>query len=97
MCGVQRGYQGFRTTVLYLGAVDAIALSVLIALWSLRPGSHIAVRTAGISDDPRYAAFARGIPPLEQPLLRSRGGRHRDYQSRTSMFLPLPSQKGVVT
>src|SRR5471030_2048676 len=31
----------------------------LVAIWSLRLGSHIAVRTAGISDDPRYAAFAR--------------------------------------
>jgi steroid 5-alpha reductase family enzyme len=30
----------------------------LVAIWSLRLGSHIAVRTAGISDDPRYAAFA---------------------------------------
>lgn len=31
----------------------------LVALWSLRLGSHIAVRTAGIPDDPRYAAFAK--------------------------------------
>src|SRR4030088_292912 len=31
----------------------------LVAIWSLRLGSHIAVRTAGITDDPRYAAFAR--------------------------------------
>src|ERR1700732_4914295 len=30
----------------------------LVAIWSLRLGSHIAVRTAGISDDPRYAAFS---------------------------------------
>src|SRR6202795_2324803 len=30
----------------------------LVAIWSLRLGSHIAVRTAGISDDPRYAAIA---------------------------------------
>jgi steroid 5-alpha reductase family enzyme len=30
----------------------------LVAAWSLRLGSHIAVRTAGITDDPRYAAFA---------------------------------------
>jgi steroid 5-alpha reductase family enzyme len=29
-----------------------------VAIWSLRLGVHIAVRTAGISDDPRYAAFA---------------------------------------
>jgi steroid 5-alpha reductase family enzyme len=33
-------------------------VSALVALWSARLGTHIAVRTAGISDDPRYAAFA---------------------------------------
>jgi steroid 5-alpha reductase family enzyme len=38
-----------------------------------------------------------GIPPLEQQMLRSRGERYRDYQSRTSMFFPLLPQKGVVT
>jgi steroid 5-alpha reductase family enzyme len=38
-----------------------------------------------------------GIPPLEQQMLRSRGERYRDYQSRTSMFFPLPPQNGVVT
>jgi steroid 5-alpha reductase family enzyme len=37
-----------------------------------------------------------GIPPLEQQMLRSRGERYRDYQSRTSMFFPLPPQKGVL-
>src|SRR6201991_188961 len=30
----------------------------LVAVWSLRLGPHIAIRTAGITDDPRYAAFA---------------------------------------
>jgi len=30
-------------------------------------------------------------------LWRSRGGRYRDYRLRTSMFFPLPPQKGVVT
>src|SRR5271154_4762248 len=30
----------------------------LVAIWSLRLGVHIAVRRAGITDDPRYAAFA---------------------------------------
>src|SRR3954453_4470898 len=29
------------------------------AIWSLRLGIHIAIRTAGITDDPRYAAFAK--------------------------------------
>jgi steroid 5-alpha reductase family enzyme len=33
-----------------------------------------------------------GIPPLEQQMLRSRGDRYRDYQSRTSAFFPLPPQ-----
>jgi len=34
-------------------------VAALVAIWSLRLGWHIAVRTAGITDDPRYAAFAR--------------------------------------
>ncbi len=34
-------------------------VAALVAIWSIRLGLHIAVRTAGISDDPRYAAFAR--------------------------------------
>src|SRR5476649_1611151 len=34
-------------------------VAALVAIWSLRLGSHIAVRTAGIADDPRYAAFAK--------------------------------------
>ncbi len=34
-------------------------VAVLVAIWSLRLGAHIAIRTSGISDDPRYAAFAR--------------------------------------
>jgi steroid 5-alpha reductase family enzyme len=33
-----------------------------------------------------------GIPPLEAQMLRSRGDRYRDYQSRTSAFFPLPPQ-----
>src|SRR6202045_821304 len=31
----------------------------LVAIWSLRLGVHIAIRTKGIADDPRYAAFAK--------------------------------------
>lgn len=31
-----------------------------------------------------------GIPPLEAQMLRSRGERYREYQSRTSIFFPLP-------
>src|SRR5579863_2515269 len=34
-------------------------VAVLVAIWSLRLGVHIAVRSKGITDDPRYAAFAR--------------------------------------
>jgi steroid 5-alpha reductase family enzyme len=37
-----------------------------------------------------------GIPPLEAQMLRSRGERYRDYQTRTSMFVPLPPQKGAI-
>jgi steroid 5-alpha reductase family enzyme len=38
-----------------------------------------------------------GIPPLEQQMLRSRGERYRDYQTRTSRFFPLPPQKGAIS
>src|SRR5476649_1392339 len=34
-------------------------VAALVAIWSLRLGAHIALRTASITDDPRYAAFAR--------------------------------------
>jgi cyclopropane-fatty-acyl-phospholipid synthase len=34
-------------------------VAALVAIWSIRLGSHITLRSAGISDDPRYAAFAR--------------------------------------
>lgn len=34
-------------------------VAILVALWSIRLGSHIAARTRHISDDPRYAAFAK--------------------------------------
>ncbi|HET7887520.1 MAG TPA: DUF1295 domain-containing protein [Bradyrhizobium sp.] len=34
-------------------------VTALVTVWSLRLGAHIAVRTSHISDDPRYAAFAR--------------------------------------
>jgi steroid 5-alpha reductase family enzyme len=41
--------------------------------------------------------YVTGVPPLEEQMLRSRGERYREYQSRTSTFFPLPPQKGVVT
>jgi steroid 5-alpha reductase family enzyme len=34
-------------------------VAALVAIWSLRLGIHIAIRTAGITDDPRYDAFAK--------------------------------------
>ena len=34
-------------------------VAALVAIWSVRLGSHIAVRSVGITDDPRYAAFAQ--------------------------------------
>jgi steroid 5-alpha reductase family enzyme len=36
-----------------------------------------------------------GIPPLEEQMLRSRGERYRDYQSRTSQFFPMPPRRGA--
>ena len=36
-----------------------------------------------------------GIPPLEAQMLRSRGERYRAYQSKTSMFFPLPPREGM--
>src|SRR6218665_1643276 len=33
-------------------------VAALVVIWSLRLGTHIAIRSAGIADDPRYAAFA---------------------------------------
>ena len=34
-------------------------VAALVAIWSLRLGSHIAIRSVGMTDDPRYAAFAK--------------------------------------
>ena len=36
--------------------------------------------------------YVTGIPPLEAQMLRSRGDRYRDYQSRTSPFFPWQPQ-----
>jgi steroid 5-alpha reductase family enzyme len=38
--------------------------------------------------------YITGIPPLEEQMLRSRGERYRDYQSRTSIFFPRPPRQG---
>jgi steroid 5-alpha reductase family enzyme len=37
-----------------------------------------------------------GIPPLEAQMLRSRGARYRDYQTRTSAFFPLPPHARMI-
>jgi steroid 5-alpha reductase family enzyme len=37
--------------------------------------------------------YVTGVPPLEAQMLRSRGDRYRDYQSRTSVFFPLPPRR----
>ncbi|HMH97638.1 MAG TPA: hypothetical protein VK577_13805 [Bradyrhizobium sp.] len=89
-------------TVSPLEALAAIAVSRSIL--------HIAVRIAGLSDDPRHAAFGRewGVDSPRKmfmflqnqgigSLWRSRGERYRDSQSRTSVLFPLPPQQGVVT
>jgi steroid 5-alpha reductase family enzyme len=34
-------------------------IAALSLVWALRLGCHIAIRTTGITDDPRYAAFAQ--------------------------------------
>jgi steroid 5-alpha reductase family enzyme len=34
-------------------------VSTFVAIWSFRLGVHVAMRTSGITDDPRYAAFAQ--------------------------------------
>ena len=37
-----------------------LIVAIAAILWSMRLGSHIAFRTAGIKDDPRYAKLVRG-------------------------------------
>ncbi len=46
-------------------------VAALVAIWSLRLASHIAVRTAKIDDDPRYAAIAKewGIDSAKKMFL----------------------------
>jgi len=43
-----------------------------------------------------FLVHVTGIPPLEEQMLRSRGARYRDYQSRTSRFFPLPPRQGAI-
>ncbi|MET4262097.1 steroid 5-alpha reductase family enzyme [Bradyrhizobium sp. S3.12.5] len=43
----------------------------------------------------RILVHITGIPPLEAQMLRSRGERYCNHQSRTSMFFPLPPREGM--
>jgi steroid 5-alpha reductase family enzyme len=67
--------------IFYVAALAAIALSLSL----LMTGAWMVWQRTGNS----------GWVDTEQQMLRSRGARHRGYQSRTSPFFPLPSQKGV--
>lgn len=40
-------------------AARSMIVAFLVVMWTLRLGSHIALRTSGISDDPRYAKLIR--------------------------------------
>jgi steroid 5-alpha reductase family enzyme len=42
-------------------ATRAVIVATLIAIWAGRLGRHIATRTSGIKDDPRYAKLAEGF------------------------------------
>jgi steroid 5-alpha reductase family enzyme len=57
------GTVGAVTALVPLGSTPISArqmlVATLIAIWSLRLGSHIALRTTKITDDPRYAEYAR--------------------------------------
>jgi steroid 5-alpha reductase family enzyme len=54
------GGLGALTALLHYGVTARpILVAVLIVVWSLRLGLHIARRTTGITDDPRYAKLLR--------------------------------------
>jgi steroid 5-alpha reductase family enzyme len=84
-------------TALYLEALAAIAvaLSVLMAgAWMVQQrtgnsGWVDMIWTFSLGLDP---VCVTGIPPRQAQMLRSRGDRYRDYQSRTSQFFPLRPQ-----
>ena len=80
----------------FVGAVTAspmhlqsFLVAAMAAIWSFRLGSHIALRTAGISDDPRYAAFAREWG-ADSPRKMFIFLQNQDFDS-----IPRPSCKGV--
>jgi steroid 5-alpha reductase family enzyme len=57
------GAVGAAAALMPLGSAPPSArqwlVAALIAIWSLRLGTHIALRTTKIVDDPRYAEYAR--------------------------------------
>lgn len=57
------GFAGCSSALLAIGNATMtrpILVAILLAIWSLRLGLHIARRTARIIDDPRYAKLSRG-------------------------------------
>jgi steroid 5-alpha reductase family enzyme len=61
------GFVGIVAALAPLSVNDTGSRQILVAglvlVWSLRLGLHIASRSAGISDDPRYAELIRGWGP----------------------------------
>lgn len=56
------GALGVASALVPLGSdvtARQLLVAALVGVWALRLGLHIATRTAGIQDDPRYAALAR--------------------------------------
>lgn len=54
------GLVGFASAVMLTPMhLQNVLVAAMAALWSLRLGSHIARRTRGITDDPRYAKLIR--------------------------------------
>ena len=80
-------------TILYLEALAAIAVSLSV----LMAGAWVVQQRT--SNSGWVLIYVTGIPQLEAQMLRSRGERYRNHQSRTSQFFPLPPLKfkGVVT
>jgi steroid 5-alpha reductase family enzyme len=81
-------------TVLYLEALAGIALSlsVLMAIaWMVQQ------RTGNSGWVDTIWTFSVGLVGAGSALWPQGGERYRDYQSRTSMFFPLPPQEGVAT
>src|ERR1700731_3834213 len=89
----------------WLDTIWTFSIGLVGAASALWPVAGAPAASPGPKDKKAYrgvkAAFMYWIlvhvTPLEQQMLRSRRERYRDYLSRTSMFFPLPPQKGVAT